>query len=147
MRAEILPLGEGALGAAHGLRQALLAEGLEQVIESVDFEGADGVLVVGRDKDDGRRVFQCLNHAKAIQPWHLDVQQYQVWQLGFDHLHGLDAIPGLADDLYLFEVDQVALEPLPRRGLVVHDQGSDGHPFTSLSPSRLAWALAGSPGR
>ena len=145
--AEILPLGEGLPGAIDGFRQALLAEGLEQVVEGVDFKGTDGVLVVGGDKDDRWRVFQRLDDAKTIQSRHLNVQQYQLGRPGFDHLHGLHAVLGFADDFYPFEVGQVPLEPLPRRGLIVYDQGSHGHWLTSLVASHLLWPSVRSPGR
>ena len=44
----------GLARPVQGLLEALLVEGLEQVVHRVDLEGLEGVLVVGRDEDDDR---------------------------------------------------------------------------------------------
>jgi hypothetical protein len=49
-----LPVGGGDAGADlfDGLEDALAVEGLQQVVDGVDLEGADGVLVEGGGEDD-----------------------------------------------------------------------------------------------
>ena len=80
--------------------EALRAEGLEQVVHGVGVEGAHGVLVVGGDEDDHRRLrgFDQFQHFEAIQLGHLDVEEEQV-RAGFgDGLDGLEAVGAFGHD-------------------------------------------------
>ena len=123
---QVLLLGQRFLGPPHRRLQARLAERLEQIVQGVDLKGPDGVLVVGRDKDDGRRVCQRLDDAKAVQARHLDVQQHQVGRQRLDRLHRLEPVDRFADHLHALQAAQHPPEPLPCRGLVVYDERAQG---------------------
>ena len=69
-------------------------EGLGRWSRCVDLERADGMFALGLDKGDQRRVVQHLDDLEAIQPGHLDVEQYRVGQQDLDYLYGLGAILG-----------------------------------------------------
>ena len=51
---------------------------LEQVVEGVDLERAQGVLVVGRREHDHRARRDALDHLEAAEPGHMDVEKQHV---------------------------------------------------------------------
>src|SRR6266850_1909046 len=62
------------------LGQALLSDRFQKVVESMHLECTDGVVTVGScENDDGPFVlWKGIQNCKAIQPGHLDVEEYDV---------------------------------------------------------------------
>src|SRR5690242_10459209 len=82
--------GSGAK-AREGGGEALGRDGLEEVVERVHFEGAEGVLVVGSGEDDLGDDFQALEQLEAGHAGHLDVEKEEVGREGVDEGEGFFA--------------------------------------------------------
>ena len=69
--------------APQGLREALVVEGLEQVIDGLDVEGAHRMVIVGGDEDHRRRPGgpQRGQQIEAVLPGQLHVEKEQVDRL------------------------------------------------------------------
>ena len=84
-----------------GFGYAGLVKGLEDVVDGVDVEGLDGIVVEGGGKDDVRHfelaLDEFLEHAKAIETGHLDVEEEQVRRMLFDEIDGFDAVFSLSE--------------------------------------------------
>src|SRR5215469_15414990 len=65
---------EPAACAVYRFSQPLLREWLQKIIDSMDFEGAQGVFVVGSHEDDADFTPDKLEHFEAVETRHLDVQ-------------------------------------------------------------------------
>ncbi len=65
---------------ARRLAQALVGEGLEQVVDGGDLERVERELVVGRHEDDGRHRVRAdlLQHLEAVHARHLHVEEDEV---------------------------------------------------------------------
>ncbi len=109
------------------LSKALLVERLQQVVDCIDFERAQGVLVIGSDENDrGQTCFGGFDQLKAVQLRHLDIQKSEIgreFPYGFARVH---AVGTLANDPDVRLRRQQLAQPLARQSLVVYDQGSDG---------------------
>ena len=77
---EIFAERDSLLGALEGEFEACVVEWLEEIVERSGFEGAQGVLVVGGDEDDGGRdiVAEQFEHVEAVALGHLNVEEEQV---------------------------------------------------------------------
>ena len=93
--------GKPLAGAGDGFLEPRGLEGLQQVIDGADLEGAHGVGVVGGGEDDGRRGIggQFFQHVEAIEARHLDVEKEQAGPQLRAHRQCRLAIGGLAGDL------------------------------------------------
>ncbi len=72
-------------GAADGLGEAFLADGLEDVVDGLEVEGLDGEVLVGGDEHDERRPGEPgeqPGHVEAVETGHLDVEEDDVDRLG-----------------------------------------------------------------
>ena len=87
----------------HRLGDTLLVKRFEKVVNRVYFEGFDGILIEGRREDDFRKrdllIEQFLNHTKAIQAGHLDIEENQIGIVLADKVYGFDAVLALRDDV------------------------------------------------
>ena len=88
-----LPAFHLVLGPLEGFLEAFPVEGLQQVIEGVHLEGAQGVVVVG-----GASVHSA-QHGEAVHLGHLHVEEQQVRRVLLDGGHSLAPIGALADNL------------------------------------------------
>lgn len=109
--------------------EARPVEGLEQVVEGVDFEGAQGMLIVGGDEEGRRHAVHAhrFDHIEAIQFGHLDIQEHEVRPQGFDGHHRLAAIAAFARDVHIRRVGEKVPQALAGEGFVIHDEDTDGH--------------------
>jgi hypothetical protein len=80
------------------LRQALLAERLQDIVHGPDLESLDCVLVVSRDEDDRDRRVEKLHDLEAVEPRHLDVQEDGVRRELSGGLDGFQPVARLPDD-------------------------------------------------
>ena len=69
---------ETQLQAIHGSLQALLGDGLQQVVHRPLLEGLDGVFVVGRDEDDVAQIAHFAGHVDTGNVGHADVEKQHV---------------------------------------------------------------------
>ena len=87
---------EAQLGTAQRLVEARLAARLEQIVDGVDLEGAQGKLVIGGDEQDRRHGrAHALDHVKAVEFGHLHVEDHQVRRPRLDRGDGLEAVAAL----------------------------------------------------
>jgi hypothetical protein len=120
-----------AFGFLNGLGDAGFVEGLQDIVDSVDVEGLDGIVVEGGGEDDvGDFEFaldEFLEHAEAIEAGHLDVEEDEVGGVFFDEGDGFEAVFALADEGDFGEGLEEEGEFLAGGFFVVDDDGVDGH--------------------
>ena len=77
------------LRTIQGFTKSCLLDWLQQIVNRVHFERADGVFVVGRDERDERHrlPLQHSDDANSIDLRHLPVQQRQIGLLPLDKCH------------------------------------------------------------
>ncbi len=98
---------------------------LQQVVARPDFEGANCVLLIGRDEDDGRRRGELAQHASqldAIERWHPDVEEDYV-VVAF--LKVAQRVGGILRGIYLRDRErraQKVAQLIEGRHLIVDDQ-------------------------
>ena len=94
------PLSHLRARAFERLLEARLVERLEQEVQRVDLERADGMFVVRGHEDDGRHVVavEVLDDIEAVHAGHLHVEEHEVGLLALDRLDGARAVGALADD-------------------------------------------------
>ncbi len=154
-------VGEPGRGGAHQLQESLrellrpltlqlsarvaeraakpvVAERLQEVVDRVDLEGAQRVLVVGRDEDDHRHLVHAhrLDHLEAIELGHLQVEEDQVRADAPHGVHRGAAVRALAHQLDVALVAQQGDQPLAGQRLVVDDQRANrrgGHAVETSS--------------
>src|SRR2546427_817443 len=87
MEAELMV---ASLGAGKRGPPPFITERLQQIIECVHFEGADGVLIVGGDKygERHRRRPDRLNDLQTVEPGHLYIEKNEIQRLARDDLYG-----------------------------------------------------------
>src|SRR6185437_348855 len=102
---------------------ALFIEWFKQVIDSVDFKSFNRVLVEGGAKDDlGQRDFlvdQFLDHAKTVEPRHLEIKKQDVRRMLFDQVHRFQAIVALGDDAHIIHGFEQVTQLVARELLVI----------------------------
>src|SRR5262249_27335384 len=100
--------------------------GFQQVIHRVDFEGADGMLIVGGGKDHRDLRTDQFKHLEPIQLRHLHVEKHEVrLELG-NRLYCVETITALTHDVDLGMSLQHLADHLSREFLVIHDDGANG---------------------
>src|ERR1700752_1939545 len=88
-----------------GLQYTGTIKRLEQIVDGIHVEGTHGILIKSRSKNDLRHAIgvllleQLLEHSKAIQSRHLNVQKDYIRMVSANQMNGLDAILALGDDL------------------------------------------------
>ena len=98
-RRHFLPRRDSAARAIERLGEPLRAERLEQVVDGVHLERADGVLVVGSGENH-RRLVQRIDFSQDIEAvaiGHLDVQKEQIraeLEYLLDRAHTISRFPG-----------------------------------------------------
>ena len=122
--------GDAGAGLVEGEGDAGAVEGLEQVVDCIHLEGADGVLVEGGGEDDlgeaGGGVEELFDDGEAIEAGHLDVEEDDVGGVGADEVDGFDAVGALGEDVDVAGVFEEVEELLAGEGLVVDDDGVEG---------------------
>ena len=135
--------GDAAAHPLHGLLDARAVKRLQQVIDGVHVEGAHGVLVIGRGKDDLRQrlgvvrpwprrfcraaLHQPLDHGKAVQPRHLHIEKDQVGMVLLDQVNGLDAVGSLRHHIHAAHLVEQILQLVAGQLFVVDDERGDRH--------------------
>ena len=108
--------------------QAFAGDGLEQIIHRVLLESADGILVVGRGKDEERRLGtfeRPLQNMKAGRAGHLDVLKDHFGAQSHDFFHGLRCGHGRADDLHILKAGQKIGQFVQGGRFVIDKQAAD----------------------
>jgi hypothetical protein len=102
---------------------------LQQVIQRMRLERAQGELVVGGDEDHRGHVTHAdrPQHVEAVDLGHLDVQKEQVRRRLFDGLDRFPAVRAFGNDLHALCFHQQAAYAPARQRLVVHDHGANRH--------------------
>jgi hypothetical protein len=126
--------------------EALVVEGLQQVVQRLRLEGAQGELVVGGDEDHYGHTAGAdrPEHVEAVDLRHLDVQEEQVRRRLLDHPDRFPAVRALGDDLHVPGLREQAADAPARQRLVVHDHGADRHAdlsSTAAPPRRKGRAI------
>jgi len=87
--------------AAEDVFETVFGEGLQEIVEGVDFEGAEGVVIVSGDENDGRHVVGAdgFDNGETVARRHLDVEENEIGLQLFDGGHGGVATGGFTDDL------------------------------------------------
>ena len=127
------------LGAGQHAGEALVVEGLQQVVERLRFEGAHGVLLErGREHHHRHAVgADAPDHVEAGRLGHLDVEEHEVDRLASEERDRLLSIPAFAGDLDLGVAAEERAQVGPCRRLVVDDQDAQ--------PGRFRIAVHGVP--
>jgi len=132
--------GEALANFLDGLLDAALLKGLEEVVDRVDFKGADSVLVEGGGEDDlghgcvvvpvvTLAVEEFFQDREAVQAGHLDVEEDDVGAGGADDFDRLDAVGGFGDDFDFACAAEQVVQFAAGEGFIVDDDGGDGHAF------------------
>src|SRR5262249_30450726 len=112
--------------ARHRARQALGLDGLDQVVERIDLEGAQRVLVIGRREDNKGHGIEGGEQVESRLAWHLHVEEQKLWLEVLERSAGLEGVRGLSDHLDLGMPAQETAELVASKALVVHDQRLHG---------------------
>ena len=145
-----MPLGFGdGAQAAEFLERAFELfglDGLEQVIDGVGFEGAQGMLIVGRGEDYEGLDGQTREEFEAVDARHLDVEEEHVDRCVEDveRRDGCSGIRRGADDLELREMREQSPQAFDGEGFVVDKVGAQrrriGH-CASPDPSPMGMRM------
>ncbi len=117
--------GETLLGAVERGLKALDGDGFEEIVHGVDFEGANGVVVVRGDEDDRGSVADQFENFEAIELGHLNVEEDERGLALGDDLDGFEAVGALAEDFDFRMRGEEFAQNLAREVFVVHDDGAD----------------------
>ena len=140
---------EQGAGAGQGGAQAPPVDGLEQVVDGVHLEGADGVGVVGGDEDNGRHLLRpdLLDDGEAVALWHVDIQDDEVGGQPPDGGDRLGDVAAVGHHPHLGLAAQQVAQALPRERLVVDDDRAELHPLVVPSRERCQIRARGMPPR
>ena|SRR6185369_6920666 len=110
-------------GPLNGLVKAVIFEGLEEIIERVNFKGAHGMRIIRGDEYDQRPAFhgEFREDTKAIEPGHLYIQENEIGSETLDRGHGLASVRTFADDFDIRFVAQQLRDQVARGRLVIDD--------------------------
>ena len=111
----------------HRLRQAVLIEGLVEIVYRSGIVGTQRVLAVRRHEYDGRPILLVdgLENAEPISVGHLDIEKYDVRLETPDGAHRFASIGGLPDHGYAAMSCQHHPETGPRKALVIYQQHAE----------------------
>ena len=110
-------------------RQPVLLDRLHQIVDRLRLERAQGMLVIGGDEHEQRRLdlHHPGNDRKSVEARHLDVEEDEVGLVGLDRADRLAAVGGGGDDLHVVMRLEAQAKPLGRQRLVVDEDGANGH--------------------
>ena len=116
---------EQYFGPFHGLLQARLAHGLQQVVDGAGLKGLNRMLVESCDDHDNwkRRTAQAADYFESAHDWHLQIKKHQVRFERCDPLQCFPAILGFADNCDVGQQFQFVAQELACDGFVIDDQG------------------------
>jgi len=109
-----------------GFVKSLAAERLQEVVNGVDFECLHGVLLVGRDEDNGHVRFNEFEHLEPVEFRHLNIEEEEVRLQVGRCLDRLVAVGTLSHDLNVRTVVQILANNAPGELFVVYNNGPDG---------------------
>jgi hypothetical protein len=109
------------------LGQALGAERFQQVVDRMDLERFDRVLVIGGDEDDRDLAPEQLQHVKAVQLRHLNVEEDQIRLLLRDRFHRLETVAALCDDVDVRVRCEQLAQQHPRQRFIVNNDHPQWH--------------------
>src|SRR6266481_2774454 len=89
------------LGARNGAMKARVIERFEEIVQSAGIEGAQRIMIVSGDENNGRRKrrAQALQNIEAIAFGHLNIEKDQIGALVANDRDGVCARSALRDDL------------------------------------------------
>jgi hypothetical protein len=123
--------GDAGVGPSDGLQtrersgEAFRRHGLEQVVERIDLESAEGVLVEGRHKNDPCARADVGHEIEAVASPELDVEQHQIVIGGREPRARVLEGARFADEReWRRSLDELA-EVAAREGFVVDDEGGE----------------------
>lgn len=113
-----------AADAVEGFFEACGVEGLEEIVDGVDFEGTEGELVVSGDEDDGGDGCwgEALEEVEAGETGHLDVEKQDIGGLGGEVAEGFFGGFELSVDGEVGSLGEHAAEALAGEAFVVNDE-------------------------
>jgi hypothetical protein len=94
-----------------------------KIVERTDFEGLDGVFIVGGGEDDLRDIVETRQHFEAGHFRHLNVEEDHVRREFRDQIQCLRAVVRFACDLDFRVSQKQAAQFLARDAFVVDNQG------------------------
>ena len=108
---------------SNGFLQALIVDGLQNVVNGVHIEGVHGVLVKCGDKDHQWHgvALKFTYYLKTVHARHLYVQEQQVWLQLCHRPQCLFAIATFSDQLEFGMIFQPQLETAPGERFVVNN--------------------------
>jgi hypothetical protein len=109
------------LRTAYGSSEPHVIHRLEQIIQCVHFKGADSVLLVSGQEDDGGHVvpWETPKDLKAVHPRHLNIKKDYIWRQLENRFYGGGAIAAFPDNLNVLELSQPEHHTAPRQRLIV----------------------------
>ena len=93
--------------------EVLQAEGLQQIVDSVDTEALDGVFRVGGGEDDEGRTSERLDEVHTVEVGHVDVAEDGVDGVMFEEfasLHSTLALGSEFEERHLTDIGNELLE-------------------------------------
>src|SRR3984957_466884 len=109
-----------------GLGKSLLIIRLQQIVNSVDFECANGMRIVSRDEDingsGADRWLHIFDDSKTIQIRHLHIEKNDVGMKFVDLLHRTDSVRRLADNFNVVVFGQIETDTAPGDRYVIDDE-------------------------
>src|SRR5687768_13361159 len=121
----MLPRAYPGARAIERFREALAAERLQEIVDRVHVESANGEAVEGRDENDGNVPADQFEDVEAVQLRHLHVEQQQIGLTLHHRLHGLEAVGAFRDDLDVGVRRQQLAKNGARELFVVNDDDAD----------------------
>ena len=111
-------------GARKGAIESCIVEGLQKIVERTRLEGAQCVLIVSGDEDDGGWQLSAkqLEHIETIAFGHLYVEENEIRFLAANLGESLCSRTALGDDFDILITPQQDSKIGARGRLVVHDQ-------------------------
>jgi len=120
-------------GALDGIGEALLGEGLQQIVHGVNFKGTQGVLIV-RGCEDNMRFrhdvavgTKLCGDIEAIHAGHLDIKKKQLWFGRTDQLDRLYGCGPFAHDVYFGLVPQELAQLLSSKHFIIGQNSMNHH--------------------
>src|ERR1700758_318074 len=114
-----------------GLGKSLLIIRLQQIVNSVDFECANGMRIVSRDEDingsGADRGLHIFDDSKTIQIRHLHIEKNDVGMKFVDLLHRTYSVRRLAYNFNAVVFGQIATDTAPGDRFVIDDEDSGLH--------------------